>query len=204
MIADDGEKIHSLPAYMRGMTANQISPQATAAREAARDNGRFGEQAHTGPEVSLGLHQTLMAEGATRVMPVARTTSNPWYEDEALDLAGELSERHNAQGMVTRVVLPEGTEDPAARYIVTLRSAHTGDSGRTFVYESGDQFFEEQTPTIAEVLTEAAHRANVERGQVTEDGDMTSLDNLIAVLGEHDARELLADSYVRGGTLTYN
>ena len=185
------------------MTANKISAQATAAREAARDNGRFGVQEHSSPELALDVDMTLMAEGATRVMPVARTTSNIWYEDEALDLAGEIAERHNVQGMVTRVSLPEGTADPAARYAVTLRSDRTGYAAWSFTYETGDQFFEEQTPTIAEVLTEAAHEANVQRGAVSDDGNVTALDKLIGVLGEEDAREILADSYTRGGTLTY-
>ena len=179
------------------MTPNKISSQATAAREAARDNGRFGEQEHSAPELTLDLHTTLMAEGATRVMPVARTTHSYWHEDEALDLAGEIAERHDVQGMVTRVPLPEGTADPAARYLVSLRSTHTGYAGWTFTYETGDQEFEAQTPTIAEVLTDYAHKSNLERGAVTEDGNTSALDKLIGVLGENDARELLADRYMR-------
>lgn len=182
---------------MASMTTNNISPLATAAREAARDHGRFGEQTHTAPELGLDVHMTLMPEGATRVMPVARTTHSYWYEDEALDLAGEISERHDVQGMVTRMPLPEGTPDPAARYAVTLRSAHTGHAGWSFTYETGDQDFEAQTPTIAEVLTDYTFKANRERGAVTDDGNSTALDKLIGVLGEDDARELLADDYTR-------
>lgn len=184
------------------MTA-KISPEAVAAREAARDRGRFGIQEHTSPESALDIHQTLMAEGATRVMPAARVSENYWFDEETLALAAEVAERHDVQGMVTRQHLPEGTEAPAARYAVTLRSTHTGDSGRTFIYETGDQFFEEPTPTVVEALSEAANRANVDHGAVTMDGDTTVLDNLIAVLGEHDARELLAHSYVRSGQLTH-
>ena len=184
------------------MTANKISAQATAAREAARDNGRFGVQEHSSPELALDLHQTLMAEGATRVMPLERTTHTMYFEEDELAESAEIAKRHNVQGMVTRLHLPEGTADPAARYAVTLRSNLTGEAGRTFVYETGDQDFEETTPTIAEALGEAADRANIEHGAVTGGGRDTVLDNLIAVIGEQDARDLLAGSYLRSGQLT--
>lgn len=183
------------------MTA-KISPEAIAAREAARENGRFGEQEHSAPELALDIHQTLMAEGTTRVMPATRVTENYWFDQDTLVLAAEVAERHDVQGMVTRLHLPEGTESPAARYAVALRSAHTGDTGRPFIYETGDQFFEEPTPTVAEALSEAANHANIEHGAVSAEGATTTLDNLIAVLGEHDARDLLAHSYLRSGQLT--
>lgn len=184
-----------------GMTA-KISPQATAAREAARDNGRFGVQEQSFPEFALDVHQTLMAEGTTRDMPLGRTTHTMYIEEDELAEAVKIAERHNVQGLVTRQHLPEGTLEPAARYVVTLRSNNTGSIGRRFVYETGDQFFEEPTPTVAEALVEAANRANVDRGAVTPDGDVTVLDNLIAAIGEHDARDLLARSYLRSGQLT--
>lgn len=183
------------------MTANKISAQATAAREAARDNGRFGEQTHTAPETALDIHQTQMAEGATRVMPLSRTTHTMWFPEDELAVAAEIAERHDVRGMVSRNHLPEGTESPAASYGVSLRAAHQ-EQGRSFLYETSDMAFDEPTPTVAEVLLETASRANVEHGAVTEDGHETALDNLIAVIGEQDARDLLARSYLRSGQLT--
>lgn len=159
-------------------------------------------QEHTAPESELDIHQTQMAEGATRVMPANRISESFWYDPDTLGLAAASAARHDVQGIVTRQHLPEGTVSPAARYTVALRSSHTGDSGRTFIYETGDQYFEQTTPTIAEALTEAADYANVEHGAVTDEGHDTVLDNLIAVLGEHDARDLLAHSYVKNGQLS--
>ena len=184
---------------MTGMTSN-ISPEAAARREAARVGGRFGEQEHTAPELALNnLHETEMAEGATRVMPLIIDGDRVWYDEETLDLTMTAAARHDVQGMVTRMPLPEDTLSPAARYTATLRSRHTGDSGRTFIYETGDQFFEKVTPSVAEVLAEAGTQANHQRGRTTEDGNVTAMDHLIAVVGEKDARDILAEAFLKNG-----
>lgn len=184
---------------MRGMTANSISPEATARREAARESGRFGTQEHTAPELSLDLHSTELAEGATRVMPLAIDGERVWFDEETLNLAIAASARHDVQGMVSRVVLPDGLADPAARYVATIRSARSGDAGRSFIYETGNQDFEKVTPSLAEVLADAGAKANQQSGRTSTEGNVTALDNLIAVLGEKDARDILADAFLKNG-----
>jgi len=178
-----------------------ISQDKIAAREDAREcNGQFGEQEHTAPELTLSADGE-MTTGETRAMPL-RNDESPWYES-TIDLAVALAEKHNVHGTVTRVTLPESVGDPAARYVASLRSAHT-DVGRPFVYDTGDQYFERTTPTVSEVLAEAAVQANNEGGRVSASGDQTAMDRLIDVLGEEDARELLAKEYVANGAPEYH
>lgn len=171
-----------------------ISADATARREAARQGGRFGVQAHTAPESALDVHETEMVQGETREMPFTRSDSG-WHTGETISLATGIAEVSAVRGTVTRNVW-EPTEqlDPSAVYSVTLSNAE-GDV-QHFTYETGNQAFELVTPTIAEVLADTADAANSERGAVTDAGDVTTLDRLIRLLGEHNARELLAQTYV--------
>ena len=175
-----------------------ISREAEARREAARDHGRFGEQPRTAPELTLeapvtGVPLDEMTVGETRAMPLTNDET-PWY-DSTIEVAVVLAAKHNVQGTVTRVSLPDSVSDPAARYVASLRSRSTG-VGRPFLYDTGDQDFERTTPSVAEVLCEAAAQANHEGGRTSASGDQTAMDRLIDVLGEHDARDLLAREYL--------
>lgn len=189
--------------YMVGIQRGHpmsISPDAAARREAARDHGRFGEQPQTAPELTLDApvtapHGDEMAVRETRLMPLTNDET-PWYDD-TLELAVVLAAKHNVQGTVTRVTLPDSVSDPAARYVASLTSAFTA-VGRPFVYDTGDQYFEQTTPSVAEVLCEAAVQANHEGGRTSASGDQTAMDRLIDVLGERDARELLAKDFLAG------
>ena len=189
-----------------------ISPEAVTRREAARDHGRFGEQEHTAPEVALAeVHGTEMQVGATRVM--VPFTWESWYEGPLLDTASRIVARHDVTGVASRVRVVRDVANPTmapyASYILSLRSELTGESGRTFNYTTGDQAFERVTPNVAEALCEAATRAEAAGGHSNgpASDEPTVLDNLIALVGERDARDLLAHAYLQYGqfrSLTLN
>ncbi|SDH33950.1 hypothetical protein [Microbacterium sp. 77mftsu3.1] len=179
------------------MTQQNISDESVQRREAARIQGRFGAQEHTSPELALeNIHLTEMAEGTTRVMPLNGDGDRVWFSEVILDTAAAIAERHDVRGMVTRQHLPEEVADPAARYAVTLSAS---EAGVGFIYETGNQDFELQTPSVNEVLAQAGFEANAQRGRVGGDPVETSLDRLIRLVGEDDARELLALSYLEHG-----
>lgn len=103
------------PAYMTDMT--DISPEAAARRDSSRVRGRFGEQAHTDPEVQLlapgavdeHIEQTLTAKSsyepaATRslspgdvVLTATNTDRSPFAF--ALNRSRELRRRWAVAGM---------------------------------------------------------------------------------------------------------
>lgn len=170
-----------------------INASGIEARESARDksNGQFGVQVHTRPELELSA-ESEMATGETREMPLTNPETY-WFAD-TLPLAEEIATEHNVTGTVTRVFLPEDCPDPAARYVASLRNADTGET-YPFIYDTGDQYFEQGTPTVAEVLAEATFQAHGEGGKVSESG-RTALDRLIGVVGEKSARGLLATEYL--------
>lgn len=172
-----------------------LAPTHVARREAARNRGKFGKQPASDPELTLDIHDTEIAEGATRVLPLT-SDRHSWYDPEQLERASSIAAAHDVTAVATRVALPAGTPEPYARYTVVVTSARTA-KGKMFVFETGDQAFERTSPTVAEVLAEAATFASEEKGAVTADGDITTLDRLIAVVGEADARDLLADAYLR-------